>query len=72
VGLLLLLFLLVGDNDAIMEAIQEIKAAYTVKELGPVEDYVGFKIQNSIHGGQGFDYPTGLDKKIEEQFWKRH
>jgi hypothetical protein len=38
-------FLLVGDNDAIVEAIQEIKAAYTVKELGPVEEYVGCNIK---------------------------
>lgn len=52
-------FLLVGDDEAIEEAIEEIKAAYSVKELGQVEEYVGCKIKVMK---KKFTYTSGLDK----------
>ncbi len=59
-------FLLVGDNDAITEVIQEIKAAYTVKELGPVEEYVGCTIK--FMGERALITQPDLIKKLKKNF----
>ena len=59
-------FLLVGDEEAMDEAIQEIKAAYSVKEMGKVEEYVGCKIE--IKNKNVLISQPDLIKKLEKNF----
>ena len=59
-------FLLVEDEEAMDEAINEIKAAYSVKEMGKVQECVGCKIE--VKNTDVLISQPDLNKKLEKSF----